>query len=375
MDMNEIRKLFPVTRNYNFLNHAAVAPLSKPAAEAVRKYVQEGLDEAGLHAGFYQRAEQIRQVAAEFINAGPDEVTFVKNTTEGLGWVANGLDWTAGDNVVTTRVEFPANMYPWMGLEARGVQLKTVGEEDGRIPLERIVGAIDGRTKVVTISAVQYASGFRTDLAELGRICKEKGVLFCVDAIQMLGMLPLDVRAMQIDFLSADGHKWLCAPEGCGIFYCNRSLLARLQPVIAGWMCMQDARDYGNYLFEYVNTACRFDIGSYNIAGIYGLGASIEMFRDIGMDKVGAQVLMLTDRLVAGLSEKGYRVVSSRAPGEASGIVTFTSDRHDLAALRGRLESEHRVVTALREGRLRVSPHFYNTTGEIDQLVSLLPGH
>lgn len=375
MDMNEIRKLFPVTRNYNFLNHAAVAPLSKPAAEAVRKYVQEGLDEAGLHAGFYQRAEQIRQVAAEFINAGPDEVTFVKNTTEGLGWVANGLDWTAGDNVVTTRVEFPANMYPWMGLEARGVQLKTVGEEDGRIPLERIVGAIDGRTKVVTISAVQYASGFRTDLAELGRICKEKGVLFCVDAIQMLGMLPLDVRAMQIDFLSADGHKWLCAPEGCGIFYCNRSLLARLQPVIAGWMCMQDARDYGNYLFEYVNTACRFDIGSYNIAGIYGLGASIEMFREIGVDKVGAQVLMLTDRLVAGLSEKGYRVVSSRAPGEASGIVTFTSDRHDLAALRSQLESEHRVVTALREGRLRVSPHFYNTTGEIDQLVSLLPGH
>lgn len=375
MDMNEIRKLFPVTRNYNFLNHAAVAPLSKPAADAVRKYVQEGLDEAGLHAGFYQRAEQIRQVAAEFINAGPDEVTFVKNTTEGLGWVANGLDWTAGDNVVTTRVEFPANMYPWMGLEARGVQLKTVGEEDGRIPLERIVGAIDGRTKVVTISAVQYASGFRTDLAELGRICKEKGVLFCVDAIQMLGMLPLDVRAMQIDFLSADGHKWLCAPEGCGIFYCNRSLLARLQPVIAGWMCMQDARDYGNYLFEYVNTACRFDIGSYNIAGIYGLGASIEMFREIGVDKVGAQVLMLTDRLVAGLSEKGYRVVSSRAPGEASGIVTFTSDRHDLAALRSQLESEHRVVTALREGRLRVSPHFYNTTGEIDQLVSLLPGH
>ncbi|NLX23540.1 MAG: aminotransferase class V-fold PLP-dependent enzyme [Phycisphaerae bacterium] len=375
MDMDEIRKLFPVTRNYNFLNHAAVAPLSKPAAEAVRKYVREGLDEAGLHAGFYQHAEHVRQVAAEFINAGPDEVTFVKNTTEGLGWVANGLDWTAGDNVVTTRVEFPANMYPWMGLEARGVQLKTVGEEDGRIPLERIVGAIDGRTKVVTISAVQYASGFRTDLAELGRICKEKGVLFCVDAIQMLGMLPLDVRAMQIDFLSADGHKWLCAPEGCGIFYCNRSLLARLQPVIAGWMCMKDARDYGNYLFEYVNTACRFDIGSYNIAGIYGLGASIEMFRDIGMDKVGAQVLMLTDRLVVGLSEKGYRVVSSRAPGEASGIVTFTSDRHDLAALRGQLESEHRVVTALREGRLRVSPHFYNTTGEIDQLVSLLPGH
>jgi len=138
---------------------------------------------------------------------------------------------------------------------------------------------------------------------------------------------------------------------------------------------MKDARDYGNYLFEYVNTACRFDIGSYNIAGIYGLGASIEMFRDIGMDKVGAQVLMLTDRLVVGLSEKGYRVVSSRAPGEASGIVTFTSDRHDLAALRGQLESEHRVVTALREGRLRVSPHFYNTTGEIDQLVSLLPGH
>ncbi len=375
MKVNEIRALFPVTQSYNFLNHAAVAPLSKPAADAVRQYVQEGLDEAGVRSGFYKHAEHVRRVAAEFINAGPDEVTFVKNTTEGLGWVANGLNWNTGDNVITTRVEFPANMYPWMGLEPRGVRLKTVAEENGRIPLERIAEAIDSRTRVVAISAVQYASGFRTDLAELGRICKEKGVLFCVDAIQMLGMLPLDVRAMQIDFLSADGHKWLCAPEGCGIFYCNRSLLGHLHPVMAGWMCMKDARDYGNYRFEYVETACRFDTGSYNLAGIYGLGASIEMFRELGMEQVGAHVLMLTDRLVAGVREKGYRVVSSRQPGEASGIVAFTSGLHDMAAVRGHLESEYRVVIALREGRLRASPHVYNTVEEIDQLIELLPGH
>jgi len=375
MDIVQMRELFPITRNYNFQNHAGVAPLSRPAAEAMRRYVDHLCDCGYLRGEFYKHAEHVRKSAAQLIGATPEEITFVKNTTEGLGWVANGLSWSTGDNVVTTNVEFPANIYPWMGLQSRGVQLKMVPEENGRVPVERMADAINSKTRVVTVSAVQYASGFRADLETLGRICKEKGVLFCVDAIQALGVLPIDVRAMSIDFLSADGHKWLCGPEGCGIFFCHRELIGHLRPVIAGWMGMVDAYNFGKYRFEFVDTARKFDLGSYNLAGIYGLGASIDLILEMGVKKITAHVLMLTDRLVEGLRDKGYRVVSSRREGEASAIVAFTSEVHNQEEIQRHLEAEHRVVIAVREGRLRASPHLYNTIEEIDQLIDLLPSH
>lgn len=375
MDVNAVRDRFPVTRNYNFQNHAAVAPISGPAADAMRSYVDHVAAHGTLKGGFYKHAEHVRKAAAQLINADAGEITFTKNTTEGLGWVAGGLSWNTGDNVVTTSVEFPANMYPWLGLEAKGVQVRTVPEKNGRIPTELLIDAIDTRTRVLTVSAVQYASGYRADLATLGKVCKDKGVLFCVDAIQALGVLPVDVRAMNIDFLSADGHKWLCGPEGCGIFYINRTLIGHLKPVFAGWACMKNAQDYGNYQFEYLDDARKFDTGSYNLAGIYGLGASIEMFLEIGIDNIAAHVFMLTDRLVDGLRDKGYHVRSSREPGEASGIVAFASDVHNHAEIQAHLENEHRIVISLREGRLRASPHLYNTSEEIDQLLHVLPSH
>src|SRR5438105_258105 len=173
MELQAIREQFPITRNYNFQNHAGVAPMSKPAADAMRAYIEQSTDSAGIRAGFYRHADRVRKLAAQLINATPEEVTFVKNTTEGLGWIANGLSWNTGDNVVTTNVEFPANIYPWMGLQSRGVQLKMVPEDNGRIPVERIAGAIDSKTRVVTVSSVEFASGFRFDLAALGKICKE----------------------------------------------------------------------------------------------------------------------------------------------------------------------------------------------------------
>lgn len=375
MDISKVRELFPISRNYNFQNHAGVAPLCAPAAEAMQNYARETCEAATVRADFYREIEQVRRMAAQLINATPEEVTFVKNTTEGLGWVANGLNWSTGENVVTTNVEFPANIYPWMGLQSRGVQLKMVPEENGRVPVEHIVEAMTSKTRVVTVSAVQFASGYRTDLAALGRICKERGVLFCVDAIQALGALPIDVKAMNIDFLSADGHKWLCGPEGCGIFYCNSSLIGHLKPVMAGWLCMVDALDFGNYRFEFQDSARKFDTGSYNVAGVLGLGASINMMLDVGIDKISAHILMLTDRMVTRLRDKGYRVISSRRPGEASGIVAFISDVHDHHKIQKHLQAEHRIVIALREGRLRASPHMYNTIEEIDRMVELLPGH
>ncbi len=374
-EVHEWRTLFPITEKYNFQNHAAVAPLSRSAADAMHAYVRSAADTAGLGQGFYEKAEKVRRDTAVLLNADPREITFTKNTTEGLGWVAAGLDWNEGDNVVSTAVEFPANVYPWMGLRARGVELRQVAEQGGRIPLEGLADAIDARTRLVAVSAVQYASGFRMDLVGLSRLCRERGALLCVDAIQVLGMLPVDVQAMGIDFLSADGHKWLCGPEGCGLFYCRRDLLDRLEPAYAGWLCMVDALDFGNYRFEYLDSARKFDTGSYNLAGVLGMGGSIGMFLEVGLPRIWQRIEALTDRLVVGLEAKGYRIVSSRSKDEKSGIVAFASDRHDPASLQKRLLDEERIVIAVREGRLRASPHFYNTDAEIDQLVEALPGH
>ena len=373
--MQTIRDQFPVTRNYNFQNHAGLSPLCRPAAEAIRLYVDQALNEAGITAGAYKHAEQVRRLAARLINATPEEVAFVKNATEGIGWVAGGLNWNTGDNVVTANIEFPANVYPWMGLKARGVQLKMVPEESGRVPVDRIAGAIDSRTRVVTVSAVQFASGFRNDLAALGRICKEKGVFFCVDAIQALGVFPIDVRAMNIDFLASGSQKWLCGPEGIGIFYCNQGLIGHLKPVVTGWLGMKNALDFGNYQFEFLDTARKFDTGGYNMAGLYGMGAALEMWLELGVENISARILSLTDRLVDKLRAKGYRVFSSRREGEASGIVAFMSDVHDPRQIQQHLQEEYRIITVVREGRLRSSPHVYNTPEEIDQLVDVLPAH
>ncbi|HEY3245661.1 MAG TPA: aminotransferase class V-fold PLP-dependent enzyme [Phycisphaerae bacterium] len=375
MDWEALRSEFPITRNYNYQNHAAVAPLSRRCAAAMRTYIQHAEENSYLKGGFYRHAEHVRQLAAQLIGANPDEVTFIKNTSEGISLVANGLSFSSGDNIVSTHAEFPANIYPWQALQARGVQLRMVMEEDGRIPPERLIASIDSRTRLVTISSVQFASGFQTDLAALSAACQQKGVFLFVDAIQSLGVMPLDVSKTPIDFLAADGHKWLCGPEGLGIFYVRKEVQGHLRPTCIGWMSMKDSQDFDRYRFEFQDSIKRYDSGAYNLAGIYGLGGSLELILEIGIDAISQHVLMLTDRLVACLRDKGYRVVSSRAKGEASGIVAFTSDLHDHDVLQRHLQQEHRLVIAVRAGRLRASPHFYNTTREIDQLVDLLPAH
>ena len=375
MDLEAIRAEMPIVRQYNFLDNAAVGPLSGPAAAAMRRFIDEASNHAYARGGLWPESRRVRQLAAKLLHSYPEEVTFVKNTSEGICFVANGLQWSRGDNIVTTAVEFPANIYPWLSLRDVGVRVKMVPEDKGRIPLERIIDLIDERTRLVTVSSVQFASGFRTDLAALGKACQDRGVLFCVDAIQSLGCIPIDVRAMRIDFLSADGHKWLLSPEGCGVFFCRHELLGLLQPCMVGWASMKDALNYGEYKLEFRDDARRFDSGSYNLAGTWALGASIEWMLNLGIEGIWERVRMLTDRLAAGVKAKGYRLVSSREPSETSGIVAFVSDTHDHTRIVNHLRQEYRTVIAAREGRLRASPHFYNTEEEIDQLIEHLPGH
>ena len=373
--LEDIRSKFPITRRYNFLDHAGVSPLSGPAAEALINYAREHSESAYLEGTYYRALDHIRQAAARLINAHADEVTFIKNTCEGLNYVANGIQWVTGDNVVSTAMEFPANYYPWINLERRGVTVKIVPEENGRIPFDRLAAMVDRRTRIVAISAVQWSNGFRIDLTRLGEFCKNKGVLLCIDAIQALGVHPVDVRGMNIDFLAADGHKWLLGPDGAGLFYCRRELIEHLHPSEPGYLCMKGDFDAPERKFDLRNDARRFDSGAYNVAGICALGASLNLLLEVGIEEVQRRVKQLTDQLVEGVRRKDWKVYSPRTPSEWSGIVSFASDKHDLVKLQKHLRDEFKIVVARRLGRLRASPHFYNSAEEIEQLIAALPAH
>ena len=363
---------FPILDKWNFLNHAAVAPISARAATALEKYTREAARDAYLTGNWYAQADDARARAARLMNAHADEIAFVKNTSEGLAFVANGLEWKSGERIVSTAVEYPANVYPWMDLRQRfGVEHVMLPERHGRIELDELLAAAAlPNTRMVALSHVEYASGFRNDIATIGKFCRERGILFCVDAIQSLGVLSVDVRAMNIDFLSADGHKWLLGPEGCGVFFCRAELIASMRPEV-GWLNVVNAQDYGHYDFTLRPDARRFECGSYNIPGILALNASMKLIEELGLDFISARVLGLTSHLVDGLKRQNIEVVSSRRDGEASGIVAFKVPGKDQKELNRRL-MDQKIVLALREGRLRASPHFYNSEEQIDALLKAL---
>ena len=373
---------FPILRACDFFNHAGVSPLPRRAGDALRAFADQYERRAYLESGYYRQIEALRQSAGATINAAPEEIAFVKNTSEGIATVAAGIDWRRGDRIVTTAVEYPANMYPWMDVARRfGAELVTVPEvtqDDGSraVPLEAILKAADHwRTRLVALSHVEYASGQRHDLAAIGRFCRERQILFCVDAIQSMGVLPIDVRGMNVDFLSADGHKWLLGPEGAGVFYCRRELLTELRPLSVGWMNVVNDQDYGNYDFTLKADARRFECGTHNVPGLLALKASLEMLLGMGVERVAARLRELTDRLIAGLTGKGYRIVSPRGGEQWSGIVSFVSPSHDQPSIWRALRTGHNTEIALRERRLRVSAHLYNTEEQINRLVANLPGH
>jgi cysteine desulfurase/selenocysteine lyase len=373
---------FPVLKRWEFFNHAGVCPLPRAAADAMRAYALQAETGAYLGASWYADIERLREASAALLHAHRDEIAFVKNTSEGISIVANGIEWQWGDRIVTTAVEYPANVYPWMEqVRSRGVQLTQVPEETDasgarHVPIEKILeAAADPKTKLVTISHVQFASGQRMDVARIGEFCRGHGKLLCVDAIQTLGVLPVDVAAMKIDYLSADGHKWLLGPEGAGIFYCRRELIERTRPVMIGWMNVIDAQNYGDYNYTLKPDAGRFECGTYNVPGLLGLKASVDLIRSLGVGAIAQRIRLLTDRLIAGLEKNGYQVLSPRDKWQWSGIVSFTTPTHDAASIVRSLRKDHRIEIALREGRLRASPHFYNTEGQIDRLLRHLPEH
>ncbi len=373
MDIEEIRNGFPVTRNWIYMNHAGIAPISQSVYRAMDGMLQDVTRNGMTNLpGWDDVCSRTRESAARLIGADASEIAFVKNTSEGILMAANGLTWRQGDNVVIPDRGFPANVYPWLNLRSQGVEVRRVPEVDGRIPLDDLLNAVDDRTRVLSVSSVEFASGFRHDLREIGRFCRSRGVLFFVDVIQSLGALPLDVADAEIDFVSADAHKWLLGPEGIGVFYCSRRARRRLRVVNLGWANVVEPRDFLSYDTTLLPDSQRFECGTLNTVGIHGLGAGLDLLLRIGIENIESRVLSLTDQLCAGLEDKGCRVVSSRAPGERSGIVVFHHSRFDSESIFQKL-SDARVVCAIRGGGIRLSPHFYNTEEEVDRVLDAIP--
>ncbi|HID06194.1 MAG TPA: aminotransferase class V-fold PLP-dependent enzyme, partial [Armatimonadetes bacterium] len=309
---------------------------------------------------------------ATLIHADVDEIAFVKNTTQGILIAANGIDWHSGDNCIITDMEFPANVYPWMALSRIGVETRFVKARNGRILVDDIEAAMDARTRVVSISWVEFSNGFRNDIERIGEVCYERGVLFVLDAIQGLGALDIDVKRARVDVLTADAHKWLLGPEGIGCFYCSRNALEQLITTNIGWKSVVGYNDYFTYDLTLLPNAQRFEEGSLNTVGIHGLNAAVSMLLEIGIPEIERRVLHLTNILIDGLIRKGYQITSSLESHERSAIVAFTSSKWSPQYLVSLLR-EHRIIACVRGNAVRLSPHFYNSEEEMDRVIDVLP--
>lgn len=375
-DVDDLRRLMPVTEELVYLNHASIAPLPAPAAARVA-----GLAETVARTGDRRwperndHCEVVRRQAAGLLGARHvHEVAFTGNTSEGLSAVAWGLDWKAGESVVGAGPEFPSNVYPWLSLTSLGVEYRPVPERDGRVEAERVLAAVDSTTRVVAVSWVQYATGYRIDLQRLAVGCRERGVLLVVDAIQGAGALTLDADGLGLDAVALASHKWLLGPEGLGLLYVSDRVIDRFRPVRHGWRSVADRYEWGTFDPTPATGALRFEAGTLNSYGIHALGASLDLLCGFGAAAAEARVLALAGRVATGLERLGFELAVARAddrPEEISGIVAGTHPDRPAEDLAGALE-ERGIVVSHRAGRLRFSPHVYNSEEEVDRALDAL---
>lgn len=351
-----------------YLNHAAVAPWPERTRAAVSRFAAENQLRGAQHYRHWLEVEQrLRGQLQRLINAdAAAEIALLKSTSEGLSVIAHGLEWAPGDTILTAREEFPSNRVTWQSLAPQGVTTRLVelaGRED---PEAALFDAVDDSTRLLSISAVQYADGLRMDLPRIGAFCRERGILFCVDAIQQLGALPFDVAAVGADFVVADGHKWLLSAEGLALFYCRGDHLERLRLNQYGWHMLADHSDYSRLDWTPARDATRFECGSPNMLGIHALSASLSLFEELGMDEVAAAITRHTGRLADALDARDdCELLSPGDPSRRAGIVTFRPTRVDSQALYRALMADD-VVCAARGGGVRLSPHFWHADADID---------
>ncbi len=367
---------FPVTKQKAFLAHAAVCALPQRVATAMTDFTtrctrsdQEVMQSEAM-------MDETRKLAAQLINAKPEEIALVGPTSLGLSLIANGLNFRKHDNVVVYFEDYPSNVYPWMTLADRGVEVRFLNiRELGRLRVTDIMGQIDEQTRMVAIASCHFLAGWRVELETLGKQLRNKGILFCVDGIQTLGAFPTTVE--YIDFMAADAHKWLLGPCSAGILYVRKELQDRLMPTVYGWHNVRSPNFVAQEEIVFRADARRYEAGTNNLVGIAGLQAAFKLIAEVGVENIGRELMRKRSYLVPKLQAKGYTVLyADAAPQNCSGIVTFQKPGTDLAALNQTL-IEGGVQISLRADRkgqqyLRVSPHFYNTDEELERLLKLL---
>ncbi len=370
------RHEFPVTREKIYLAHAGVCPLPRRVSEAIRAYATQctqGDQEAFMPALQIQKS---RELAARLLNAQPEEIAFVGPTSLALSFVASGLQFKKGDNILIYFEDYPSNVYPWMALAEKGVQVRLLNiRELGKIQPIDILGQVDEQTRLVALASNHFVAGYRIDIRAIGDFLRSRNILFCVDGIQSLGAFPTTVES--VDFLAADAHKWLLGPCAEGIFYVRKSVQEKLRPPVYGWHNVHCPNYSAQEKIIYPSNARRYEAGTENLLGLAGLTAALEMILEIGLENIAAELLRKRSFLIAELQKKNYQILNADAPPEnASSIISFFRANADLPALHKKL-TDANIITSLRADRtgrqyIRLSPHFYNTDAELHQLLEML---
>ncbi|RAU47374.1 MULTISPECIES: aminotransferase class V-fold PLP-dependent enzyme [unclassified Pseudomonas] len=371
--MSTFHEEFAQAADVRYLNHAAVGPWPKRTAMAIQNFAEENVLRGAQHYLDWMKVEQrLRERLARLLNApSTDDIALVKNTSEALSFVAFGLDWRPGDSVVISDEEFPSNRVVWEALKPQGVEVIQVSLK-GLDPEAALLDACGPRTRLLSISSVQFATGTRLDIERLGAGCKRRNVLFCIDAIQHIGALPFDVQASQCDFAMADGHKWMCSPEGLGVFYCRADLRPRLTLHEFGWHMLEHSGDYGRNEWQPAASAQRFECGSPNTLGAVALDASLSLLEEVGMDTVGNAVLERVMWLEEGLGKiNGVQLHTSQEAARRSGILTFSLDSQPAAQVWQEL-MHNQVVCLPRGPGIRFSPHFYTPSRVIEETLAIV---
>jgi len=374
MTTNDYEKEFNLNEDLIHVNHAAVAPWPVRTQQAVAEFAMENSTQGSLNYLLWMEQESmLREQCRSLINAETtDEIALLKSTSEALSVVAYGIDWQAGDSVVTSFEEFPSNRLLWQSLEKYGVNVRLVEYEHDEDAEQAIINATDESTKLISISAVQYASGRRMDLARIGQHCEANQILFCVDAIQQLGALDFDVNKIKADFVAADGHKWMLGAEGLALFYCRRKHIPTLKLHQYGWHMVEKMHDFNAKEWEPAYSARRFECGSPNMLGIMALQASLSLIHETGIKNIEQQVLNNSRYLTEQLgSDKSIKIISPKEPDKQAGIVTFNHSLKDTDALFDHLKNNH-VFCAPRGGGIRLSPHYYTPREKLDTLLALI---
>ena len=371
---DELRAQFPITQHSVYLNHAAVSPPPISTLQAIETQLRDVSSNGSVHyRSWLAVKEQTRQKLASLLGARAEQVAFVRNTSDGLSTIANGMSWHSGDNIVTYRNEFPSNVYPWLRVQnSLGVELRICEDRDGRIDIEELTSLVDKRSRIIAISHVQYASGYRSDLERLGRVARGHDALLVVDVIQSLGVIPIDVEAELVDVAAGAGHKWLLTPEGLGFLYMSDRARERIEPTLVGWTSVPNPEDYNNFSQGWNKGSLAWESGTAPTCLFYGLGASLDLLMEIGTGTVSEYLGNLTDYLCDLLEVSDYKVISSRAKKEKSQIVSIRNNRGIPAMRLFQNLRKQNIITAPRVAGLRIAPHVYNTTQDIHYLVDVL---